>query len=149
MNKGKICVAVCAGTADRMITGISRSAEFADIIELRFDCLPEAEIVKMLQKISTADFKAPMLATFRPADQGGNRNLTDKERIKFWSGESKLFWGGDFEEDAIKLARAWKNKIISHHDFSEVPDDLPAIYERLAANDADIIKIAVQADRIT
>ena len=32
MNKGKICVSVCAETADEMIAKIKQAEEFADVI---------------------------------------------------------------------------------------------------------------------
>ena len=48
MNNGKICISVCAGTADKLIEQIKRAVELADIIELRFDCLTESELEKFL-----------------------------------------------------------------------------------------------------
>ena len=39
MNNGKVCVSVCAETADEMIANIKRAEQYADVIEVRFDCL--------------------------------------------------------------------------------------------------------------
>ena len=46
MNNGKICVSVCAETADEMIEQIKRAEDLADVIEIRFDCLENKEIQK-------------------------------------------------------------------------------------------------------
>ena len=149
MNSGKICVSVCAGNADEMINNIKRAEEFADIIELRFDCLPSAEIGKALQEVATFDAKVPMLVTFRPIEQGGKREITKDERREFWSRVPRSFWAGDFEEDAIKYSPDWIKKILSHHDFSKTTENVSEIYERLSSAGAAIIKIAVQAADIT
>jgi 3-dehydroquinate dehydratase/shikimate dehydrogenase len=54
------------------------------------------------------------------------------------------------EADLVaELSPNWARIIVSHHDFSGVPDDLEQIYERLAGTPAAIVKIAVQATDIT
>ncbi|HLM61292.1 MAG TPA: type I 3-dehydroquinate dehydratase, partial [Pyrinomonadaceae bacterium] len=141
MNNGKICVSVCAETAQEFSENIKRAQRFADFVELRFDCLDESEIKKVEFK-----YDENYIRTFRPREQGGKRDLSLKEREDFWnSGED--YCGGDFEEDIIENAFGWLYKpvICSHHDFVEVPKNLFEIYERLRATEADILKIAVQA----
>ena len=69
MNNGKICVSVCAETADEMIEQIKRAEELADVIEIRFDCLKESEFELILEKISDLKCGKPFLATFRPKDK--------------------------------------------------------------------------------
>ena len=49
MNKGKICVSVCAETAKKLIHEVKRAEEFADVIEIRFDCL-NSDQCPILQK---------------------------------------------------------------------------------------------------
>lgn len=149
MNNGKICVSICAETADEMINNIKRAEEHADIVELRFDCLDSAEIANAMQRVSTFDLKVPILVTFRPAEQGGKRNLTDDDRREFWSRVPRLFWAGDFEDNASKFSADWENKILSYHDLAGTTEDISEMYKRLASDDAAIIKIAVQADDIT
>lgn len=85
MNHGKICVSVCAKTADELIEQIKRAEEFADVIEIRFDCLDESEFDLALQKVDELDCSKPFLATFRPKSKdaeiifGWVRNI-DKEK---------------------------------------------------------------------
>ena len=61
MNNGKICVSVCAETADEMIEQIKRAEELADFIEIRFDCLNESEI-KLIWNSQVAS--KPEICTF-------------------------------------------------------------------------------------
>ena len=141
----QVCVPVCEND---LITAGERAAAWADLIELRLDCLegiPE-NLSEIIQGISR-----PLILTFRPSEQGGHRKLTREERQKFWSslvprGEN-IWW--DIEGDLVQdLSPDWSRVIVSHHDFSGVPNDLEQIYARLAHTPAAVIKIAVQANDI-
>lgn len=145
MNSGKICISVSAGTADETIEKIGRASVLADVIEVRFDRVANDEIPALLAAISNAPPAKPLIATLRPRGEGGGRDLTIAERREFWRHNTGLFWGGDFEEDIFAEFDGSLNSIISHHDLAGVPGDLDAIYERFAATDADIIKIAISA----
>lgn len=149
-NQGKICISLCAKTAAELAEKIERAAPLADIIEVRFDCLEPERLEECLDIALSA--RAEVLATFRPKGEGGFRDISDDERIDFWNQGNELgFWGADLEEDRIEESFdwLWNNRIVSFHDFSGMPSELEASYERLAATGADIVKIAVQADRIT
>ena len=50
MNNGKICVSVCAETADEVIEQIKRAEDLADVIEIRFDCLDKSELNELLSR---------------------------------------------------------------------------------------------------
>jgi 3-dehydroquinate dehydratase / shikimate dehydrogenase len=129
---------------EKDLDALRSACELADWIELRLDCFDE--VPDNLEGI-----KRPLILTFRPAEQGGYRELTREERLGFWSsiaprGE-KVWW--DIEGDLLHdLAPDWSRVIVSHHDFSGVPNDLEQIYERLAQTPAAVIKIAVQANDI-
>ncbi len=158
MNNGKICVSVCAETADELIANIERAAEFADVIELRFDCLKEIETEVLWKSIkkSREKFKGIFLATLRPLEQGGQKPLSLAQRKEFWL-DSRVFefveWAdfeADFPENEINnfLGETFGKIIKSFHDYEKVPPNLVEIYNRLAEN-AETIKIAVQANDIT
>ena len=143
-HSARICVPVCEKDLDALRSACWRALEWADLIELRLDCL--AAIPEQLP-----DVARPVILTLRPAEQGGHRNLTREERQRFWSsiapqGET-VWWDieGDLAQD---LAPDWSRTIVSHHDFSGVPDDLEQIYERLARTPAAVLKISVQANDI-
>ncbi|HEX8248453.1 MAG TPA: type I 3-dehydroquinate dehydratase [Pyrinomonadaceae bacterium] len=147
MNDGKICVSICAETADEFNEKIKQAKPLADFIELRFDCLKESEIEKVAY-----EYDENYILTFRPKEQGGKREISLKAREDFWnSGDDH--GGGDFEEDVVENHLYWLYQpvICSYHDFNGVPENLVEIYERIKNIKAniDVIKIAVQAHDIT
>jgi len=77
VNNGKICVSVCAETADEMIAKIARAEEFGDVIEVRFDCLNESELGQLIGRLPTIQISKPLLATLRPSKQA---DLTPAKR---------------------------------------------------------------------
>ena len=139
---------MCERELNALRSACERAVEWADLIELRLDCLertPE-NLTEVLQNISI-----PVILTFRPSEQGGHRELTREERLKFWNNVAprgeQIWW--DIEGDlADELSPDWSRVIVSHHDFNGVPDDLDDIYKRLAATPAKVIKIAVQSHDI-
>ena len=148
MNNGKICVSVCADNADKFISKVKQAAEYADVIELRFDCLNENDLDAVLKQIPEMGIGKPLLETFRSPDQGGNHHITVEQRKDFWDNLPSLFWAADLEEDISHTKTAADFRIASFHDFSGVPQNLEEIYARLAGHDATV-KIAVQANDIT
>ncbi len=132
-----------------MRNGCELATEWADVIELRLDCLKElpeyaANVLK--------DFSRPVILTYRPTEQGGHHDSTHAERKAFWTSLAPRlesdWW--DVEGDLVQdLSLDWSRIIVSHHDFSGVPNDLEQIYERLAGTPAAVVKIAVQATDIT
>ena len=133
MNNGKICVSVCAKTADELIEQIKRAEELADVIEIRFDCLDESEFDLALQKVDELNCSKPFLATFRPKSKdaeivfGLRAYLSDEEKqriakaIKYrfvgWEKISSLenveFF--DFETD-IQIDSSFTDLAISWND---------------------------------
>lgn len=170
MNNGKICVSVCAETADELIEQIKRAEDLADVIEIRFDCLKEIDSsiwskIKLFRK----QFKGNILATFRPKNkgQGGQKELTLEERNDFWnySAVDEFVDWIDFEYDFREFClrdyfkASLKRIIWSFHAFNIVPDEnnLNFVFSKLSelisdkhpSKDSDIIKIAVQTNDIT
>ncbi len=158
MNRGKICISVCAETADALIEQIRRAEPLADVIEVRFDGLSRAEFdpgdpeasERTLKKIFEHRTETPWISTFRSQAQGGQRDATFRERNAFWkSGFATEYC--DLEEDMIAVGDGgnFDTSICSYHDLAGVPADLDALYERLRSVGADIIKIAYAAEDIT
>ncbi len=146
-NNGKICVSICAASADEFNRKIKSAKPLADLIELRIDCLQRSEIEKI-----DLEYNENYILTFRPKEQGGNRELSLDDREKFWN-SGLDFCGADLEEDVVENHLGWLYSpvICSYHDFTGTPGDLMSIYERIkfAGANIDVIKIAVQADDIT
>ena len=160
---------VCAARAPDLAEAVARAARRADIVELRLDCLSDdAELSAALPPLCTLlrERPRPLVFTFRPEEQGGRRALSRAARLDFWTGLSNLLRGRalpppdfvDLELDLLEdtAARARLRDLLdaaavicSHHDFTGVPLDLAALYERMAATPARVLKIAVAASDAT
>lgn len=152
MNTGKICVSICAADAAELLESIGDAAALADIIELRFDCLAQSELETALEKTCRLKTDKTLLITFRPAEQGGRKELTLKERELFWcSGYDFCAHWADVEADLVETVSHWlfEQIVCSYHDFEGVPPDLDEIYRTLKATGADVLKIAVQANDVS
>jgi len=142
-----VCVPVCAKDFAALGHACRRASEFADIVELRLDCLESDDFAAPLAEL-LARLSIPLILTCRPSEQGGYRDLSLQQREAFWNTDFQTLC--DVEADLVSAIAVDRSRmIVSHHDFKRVPDDLELIYERLAATPARIVKIAVQANDIT
>lgn len=156
MNNGKICVSICAETANEVLESVRRGFTIADLVEIRFDCLEKLEINELLPKFNNQRkyfYEQKLLITFRPKEQGGNRELDLSERKNFWETIKYLQLESlcDVEPDLQKKFTVFRfnNRIASHHDFFGIHETIYEIYQKLSATDSEIIKIAVQANDAT
>jgi len=121
---------------------VKRGAKF---IELRLDFLAKAVEFKRL----TPNKKCPWVATLRRHADGGRYNGTEPERqtILRQAIVSGAFEWVDLEADiAATIPRFGPVKrIVSYHNLTETPPDLDAIYADMLKTDADVYKLAVQA----
>jgi 3-dehydroquinate dehydratase/shikimate dehydrogenase len=159
----RVCVPVCVRRADELPAALARAAEFADVIEIRFDCLEEPELEAALRALAENAAPRPLLYTFRPAREGGRRELGERRRLDFWtrvaelSNDSRLPALADLELDLFApehapLVRALaegRTLICSRHDFAGTPPDPERVYEELARTTAPVLKLAVRAEHIT
>lgn len=154
MTKGKLCISICARSAEELIDEISHAATLADMIEVRFDCLDPSEIGEAIDRLdhNRQLNSERLLATFRTPDQGGYRDISEEERSEFWhSGNERPFWGADLEEDFREglLGSRWHNRIASFHDHLGDQIDVGKVYDRLLRSGTNVVKIATTANRIT
>jgi 3-dehydroquinate dehydratase/shikimate dehydrogenase len=117
----------------------------AQLVELRLDYISGEVSLKRL----LAERPSPVVITCRRERDGGKWAGTDEQRLMLL--RTAIAEGVDYvdlEEDiAAAIPRYGKTKrIVSMHDFRKTPEDLPEIHARLAALDADIVKIATMAN---
>lgn len=149
MNNGKICVSVCAETADQMIAKIRRAGPLADVIEVRFDCLDPAEVQKTVDALPKVN--STYLLTFRPQGQGGRREIAFSERLEFWESISSLQSQGfiiDIEaepEIASAVATNRSPRVVSHHNIDGDVADTDAVLDAMRVFEAEVYKIAITA----
>ena len=120
------------------------AAQGAKLVELRLDYIARSvELARVLKHRPTA-----VDVTCRRKEDGGRWETSVEARLMLL--RQSIAMGVeyiDLEEDtAAKIPRYGKTKrIISYHNFEGVPANLEEIHARLAKLDADIVKIAVQA----
>ena len=120
------------------------AAQGAKLVELRLDYIARSvELARVLKNRPTA-----VVVTCRRKEDGGRWEKSEEDRLMLL--RQSIAMGVeyiDLEEDtAAKIPRYGKTKrIISYLNFEGVPANLEEIHARLAKLDADIVKIAVQA----
>ncbi len=141
-----ICVSIGRTRHKHVIAEHARLAELgAKLVELRLDYIGRVvDLKRLLENRPT-----PVVVTCRRKEDGGrwDRSEADRQvmlRSAIVSGAEYV----DLEEDiAGSIPRYGKTKrIVSLHDFEKTPADLEEIHARLAAKDADIVKIATLAN---
>lgn len=140
-----ICVSIGRGRHRHMLAEHRHLVEQgAELVELRLDYINGEPNLKRL----IHDRPGPVVITCRREADGGK--WTGNEEVRQMLLRSAIAEGVeyvDLEEDvAGKIPRFGNTKrIVSLHDFRSTPKDLQKVHDRLAACDADIVKIATMA----
>jgi 3-dehydroquinate dehydratase/shikimate dehydrogenase len=149
VKNGRICIAICARTADELLASVRRAEPLADIVEVRFDCLANDQLPAAVQAIREAENSKPFIATYRSPEEGGNdAHLIRDQRLEFWGSLGSGFTYADLELDVIRDIAPDAQTIASQHDFAAIPPDIGAVYQTLAANRSSVIKIGATAQDI-
>ena len=141
-----ICVSLGRARHKRMIAEHQFLVEQgAELVELRLDFISRAVNLKRLLD----DRPGPVIATVRRKEDGGRWERSESERVMLL--RSAIAAGVeyiDIEADiAADIPRYGKTKrIISYHDFSSTPDELEELHSAMAAEDADIVKLATMGN---
>ncbi len=124
------------------------AAAGAELVELRLDYIARAVNLKRLLE----QRPCAVVATCRRREDGGRWLGTEEDRQMLL--RSAIATGVDYidlEWDiAANIPRYGRTKrIISYHNFDETPANLADIHKRLIDGDADIAKIATQANSVS
>ncbi len=142
----KLCVSLTEDTTAAVAARMAELAPVADLFEVRADLMRDLD----LQALIRARTK-PILFTCMPESEGGR--FPDKDALA----RRKLLReaverGFDLVDvdarsgfDDVVASKAGRGLVLSWHDPGGTPDDLEAIYERMAAERPDIVKIVVTA----
>lgn len=159
-NDQFICVPITETSPDTFLSATLEASQMADIVELRLDYLAAKDRSTVIDKLPALAARTEckdLLLTFRPREQGGQQDLSLVDRQKFWRSLPpaviRAIRFADFEFDLVESFEnnspvPWEKVICSWHNFDATPDDLLARYDRMAATQAAIIKIATMANRI-
>ncbi len=117
----------------------------AQLVELRLDWLASPpDLGKLL-----TDRPTPVVVTCRrDIDKGKWKFSEDQRQTLLRSAIVSGVEYVDIEDDIAHLIRRYgkTQRIISHHNFEESPEDLEEIHERMTKLDPDIIKIVTMAN---
>lgn len=142
-----ICVSIGRTRHKMMMMEIQLAAQAgAELIELRLDFLSRSiDLHRLLD-----NKPCPMLATIRRREDGGRWTKSEDERQMLLR---QAIVGGfdwvDLETDIADQVRRFGNvkRIVSYHNAKEMPKNLDEIYQKMIQQDADVLKIAVRAEK--
>ncbi len=138
-----ICIPVTARDEATIARDMAESARLADLVELRMDYAPGADLKRLLE-----NRPCPVIVTNRPKREGGAYDGLEDERLALLQQAVDL--GADYvdvELDSVdRIRRHGRTRlIVSHHDFQETPDDIGHIHSEIVRSGADVAKVACTA----
>ncbi len=141
-----LCVTIARTRHKHTVAEHKTVAEMgAKLVELRLDYIGRSiDLSRLLKNRPT-----PVVVTCRRKADGGRWDRTEEERLMLL--RSAIAMGVeyvDLEEDIAGLVPRYgrTKRIVSLHNFDETPIHLESLHAGLATLDADIVKIAVQAN---
>lgn len=143
-----LAAAISAIDTDDALTALRQVTGRVDLAELRLDLMQSFDLPRLL-----AERPLPVIITCRPAREGGRWRGNEADRLAVLS--QAAFLGADYVDlewdvaiETAALDRSRTQVILSRHDFSSVPADLPEQAEALWAAGADVVKLVGMAQRL-
>src|SRR5579864_8729745 len=148
MASARLCVTVTGETTAELRRRRDEVVD-ADLIELRLDTVSDPNVPGAL-----AGRRRPVIVTCRPEREGGRFRGTEAERKALLS--EALDRGAEYVDIEARahfddlIARTGGRRIVlSMHDFTGVPADLPAQIQTMRATGAEVVKVAVATARLS
>lgn len=148
MPEPLLCVTVMAATMDELrakrdaVTG-------ADLIELRLDTVRDPDVAAAL-----ANRSRPVVVACHPRWEGGSFDGSEEERKRILAEAIALGaeyvdveWRAHFDD--LIARTGGRGIVLSAHDFDGVPVDLQSQVEAMYATGGQVVKVAVQAKRLS
>jgi 3-dehydroquinate dehydratase/shikimate dehydrogenase len=119
----------------------------ADLLELRLDSMTSPD-----PEAALAGRRKPAIVTCRPLREGGMFDGSEEERLRILQraqalGAEFIDIEWDIEAAPFVEPRGGRGVIVSRHDFQGVPDDVPALLQRLRAAGGEVAKLSVMVER--
>lgn len=141
-----IAVSLTEATTAAVVDRMTALAPVADLFEVRADFVRDLDLAALLKARTR-----PILFTCRPESEGGrwpDRDHLARRRL-LSEAVGRGFDLVDVETRAaftdVVASKTGRGLVLSWHDFEGTPDDLDAIFGRMAAQHPDVVKIAVTA----
>jgi len=124
-----------------------RDAAVGDMVELRLDGVADIDVAGALEGRRT-----PVIVTCRASWEGGRFDADEATRLGILARAIELgaeYVDVEWKADRRSLPRHPRTTLVlSHHDFSGMPADLPGLVRAIAAGNAGITKVAVTPRRL-
>ena len=141
-----IAVSLTEETTAAVVARMAALAPVADLFEVRADFVRDLDLAALVKARTK-----PILFTCRPESEGGR--FPDRDHLARHRLLSEAVVRGfdlvDVEAraglDDVVASKAGRGLVLSWHDFEGTPEDLDALYARLAEPQPDVVKIAVTA----
>jgi 3-dehydroquinate dehydratase/shikimate dehydrogenase len=139
----RVCAVVARTRHKMMQVELEQAAKKARFVEVRLDFLAKAVDFKRLEPHK----RCAWLATLRRPADGGRWPGTEAERqmVLRQAVVAGCFDWIDLETDIADTVRRFGSvkRVVSYHNLIDTPPDLDDIYDRMAKQDADVLKLAV------
>ncbi len=145
-----ICAPLAEPSPQAARAAMAEAASRADLVELRLDCfeaVPGADELAALLRSRPC----PIIVTNRSAAEGGRNDWPDDVRLKTLQAAIEL--GADYVDVELDFADRLERHgaarlIISVHNFTSTPLNLPELYRKIVDAGADVVKIATMANSL-
>lgn len=140
----RICISITDDTTAAVVARMAELRSVADLFEVRADFVRDLDLAALLRAR-----ERPILLTCRSDAEGGRSGDAVSRRRTLAEAAALGFDLVDVEArsgfDDVAAAQRGKGLVLSWHDFDGTPDDLDAIYERVAALRPDVVKVVTRA----
>jgi 3-dehydroquinate dehydratase/shikimate dehydrogenase len=123
--------------------------EEADLVELRLDTVSDPDVAGAL-----AGRRRPVILTCRPEWEGGRFKGAEDDRRRILA--DALALGAEFVDiesrarfDDLVASTGGRRVVLSYHDFKGIPPDLPELVGKMRSTGAEVVKVAVQTERLS
>lgn len=113
----------------------------ADLIEWRADVMPRADLAAAAQLIKTQFSKQELIFTYRTEDKT-SCPISEADYTRLVHAFAPKFTYVDIEILKFPSLELPENALVSYHDFTQIPDNLPDILAQLAAHQPQVVKFA-------
>lgn len=144
----QLAISLSAPDTEAALAAMRAAAQSADLVELRLDLMSRFDLPLLL-----AGRPLPVIITCRPPREGGSWRGSEEERLAVLAQAAEqgveyvdLEW--DSADHAQRLDRSRTQVILSRHDFAGTPADLERQVQDLWDAGADVVKVAVTAQRL-
>ncbi|PYR93536.1 MAG: shikimate dehydrogenase [Acidobacteria bacterium] len=149
MPDPQLCVVATGRTVQAIVRAREAAEAEADLVELRLDMLERPDAAGAL-----AGRRTPVIVTCRPVRAGGRFEGSDEERLRILREAHALgaeYIDVDFDAlcEPIIAERQGRGVIVSTHDFTGTPTDLPGLLAAMRRTGAEIVKLATTTETLS